>query len=367
MKIIFITREGYQLSGARIRCYGFANILKNYGLETEVLSFGDHLSAGYGEKELDMSLKEKMQLTYKAFKRLILENRKTVFLIQRFNYHTFAPWLASLLKRNRVIFDMDDWDMRENPAYYFGFYPSSKAEYLTRIIAKHSNACIAASRYLLGYLGRFNKSTYYIPTGVDISKFDYRLNKVKNDKIIFSWVGTLYHKEMFENVNFIIRSFLQLCKKYAHIQLEITGEGKYFSEIKKLLDNQPELRGRIVTRGWISPDQIPAYLSGVDIGLLPLIQNSKFNLAKSPTKLFEYMAMAKPVVASNIGEAGGIVRNGENGFLANTNEEFTVMMEQLIKDAALRETIGLNALHTVEKNYSLDLLGKQLFEIVSSF
>lgn len=367
MKVIFITREGYQLSGARIRCYGFASVLKNYGLEAEVLSFGDYLGAGYGEKELTMPLKEKIGLIYKAFKELIRENRKTVFFIQRFNYHVFAPWLTSLLKRNRIIFDMDDWDMRENPVYYFGFYPSSKAEYLTKIIARHSNACIAASRYLLGYLNRFNKNTHYIPTGVDMSRFDYRLNKSNNGKIVFSWVGTLYHKEMFENINFIIQSFLRLCKKYAHIKLEIVGEGKYFSELDRLLDTQLEAKNRIIIRQWIKPDQIPAYLSGVDIGLLPLIQNSKFNLAKSPTKLFEYMAMAKPVVASNIGEVRNIITNGENGFLANTSEEFTVMMEQLIKDATLREVTGLNAFHTVEKNYSLDLLGKQLFEIVSKF
>jgi len=258
MKIIFITREGYQLSGARIRCYGFANMLKNYGVETEVLSFGDHLSAGYGEKELAMPLKEKMRLAYKAFKRLIREDRKTVFFIQRFNYHSFSPWLASLLKRNRVIFDMDDWDMRENPVYYFGFYPASKAEYLTRMIAKRSNACIAASRYLSGYLGSFNKNTHYIPTGVDTSKFDYRLNKVNDGRIIFSWIGTLYHKEMLENINFIIQPFLRLCKKYPHIQLEITGEGKYFNEISKLLEDQPEVSGRIVARQWLEPDQIPA-------------------------------------------------------------------------------------------------------------
>ena len=367
MKIIFITREGYQLSGARIRCYGFASVLKNYGLEAEVLSFGDHLRAGYGEKELAMSLQEKIRLTYKAFKELIRENRETVFFIQRFNYHAFAPLLASLIRNNRRIFDMDDWDMRENPVYYFGFYPSSKAEFLTRMIAKRCNTCIAASGYLFNYLRRFNKNTHYIPTGVDLERFDFGLNKYHNSKITFSWIGTLYHKEMFENVHFIINAFNRLSNTYTHIRLEIVAQGKYFSEVKKVISAEAGLSSKIITKDWIEPEQIPIYLSGVDIGLLPLIQNSKFNLAKSPTKLFEYMAMAKPVVASNIGEAKNIISSGENGFLANTSEEFTVMMEQLIKDATLREVIGLSALHTVERSYSLDSLGKQLFEIVSRF
>jgi len=55
-----------------------------------------------------------------------------------------------------------------------------------------------------------------------------------------------------------------------------------------------------------------SYLSG----LLPLIQDTKFNKSKSPTKLFEYMAMAKATVSSDIGESSYVIKDGDNGFLA---------------------------------------------------
>ncbi len=50
MKMIFITREGYNLSGARVRCYGFTQELKKYNIETEVFSFADDLGAKYALK-----------------------------------------------------------------------------------------------------------------------------------------------------------------------------------------------------------------------------------------------------------------------------------------------------------------------------
>ena len=54
MKVVFITRESYRLSGARIRCHGFARQLNLLGVETEILSFADDLGAEYGEREFKM-------------------------------------------------------------------------------------------------------------------------------------------------------------------------------------------------------------------------------------------------------------------------------------------------------------------------
>jgi glycosyltransferase involved in cell wall biosynthesis len=116
--------------------------------------------------------------------------------------------------------------------------------------------------------------------------------------------------------------------------------------------------------GWIPPDEIPDYLSHIDIGLLPLVQDTKFNKSKSPTKLFEYMAMAKPTVSSNIGEAAEIIQDGENGFLAKDKEEFIKKMQILIEDSTLRQEMGDKACKTIENNYSLKVLGKRLYEIL---
>lgn len=365
MKVIFITREGYGLSGARVRCYNFARALMQYGIDTEIFSFADNLGAKYGEKEFEISFSEKIKYNIKAFKILFKKEKDNIFFMQRLNYHVLAPFLVSLLRGNKIIFDCDDWNIRENSEYYLGFYPSSKMEFFTRKIAAYSNVCVTASLFLKDYLSRFSKKVYFIPTGVDTGKFKPVTSCGDNSKIIFSWIGTVYHKDMRENVEFVLDCFSALADKYANIFLSLAGEGRYYREIFSYIDRF-EHKKRIKINGWINPDSIPSYLSGIDIGLLPLIQDTKFNRAKSPTKLFEYMAMGKPTVSSNIGEAAHIVRDGYNGFLAGTKEEFMEKMEDLIKNPVLRYEMGNKARETVEKNYSLNVLGKRLYDMLSS-
>ncbi|MBL7196810.1 MAG: glycosyltransferase family 4 protein [Candidatus Omnitrophica bacterium] len=366
MKIIFITREGYNLSGARVRCYNFARELNEYGIDTKVFSFGDNLGAKYGEKEFQMSLREKIRYNIKAFNSLFKEEKNTIFYMQRLNYHTLAAFSVSLLKKNKFIFDCDDWNIRENPIYYLGFLPSSKMEFLTRLIAKYADICIAASGYLKDHLSKFNKKVYYIPTGVDTEIFKPKdILRENNEKIKLCWIGTVYHKDVYVNLKFIIDSFIFLAERYKNIFLTLAGEGKYFERIKEEVKNR-SWKERININSWIHPDKVPTYLDGIDIGLLPLIQTTKFNKSKSPTRLFEYMAMSKSTVSSNIGEAREIIQDGINGFLAKTKEEFIQKMERLIRDSTFRQEMGRNARKTIEEKYSLKVLGKQLHDILKT-
>jgi len=361
MKVIFITREGYNLSGARVRCYNFARELSRYGIDTEVLSFVDNLGAKDGQEESQMSLRDNAGFNYRAFKKLTRE-KEAVFYIQRFNYHSFGPYLVHLFKGNRIIFDLDDWEMRENPKYYLGIYPSSKAHYLTWKIAKKSIFCIAASRFLEEFLSEFNQKVHYIPSGVDTELFKPSLNGLNKDKIIFSWIGTFHKKEYIENIEFALNCFSMLRKRCDHIYFEIVGSGIYKDNLKKVLSQFKDQN--ISLKGWISPDRVPEYLATVHIGLFPVRDDTNFNKAKSPTKLFEYMAMAKPTISSDIGEPAHIIQDGQNGFLAKTKEEFIERMQELIEDSGLCQQMGRNAQETVENNYSLKVLGRHLYEIL---
>lgn len=363
MKIIFITREGYNLPGARVRCYNFAKELTRHNIDTEVLSFSDTLGAKDGAKESLMSLKDKIRFNYKAFN-AVARNSEAVLYLQRFNYHSFAPYLAHLFNKNRIILDLDDWEIRDNPTYYFGLYPSSKAHYFTRSIAKRSVFCIAASRFLEEFLLTFNKKVYYIPSGVDTELFKPSFNGSIKDKIVFSWIGTFHKKEYIENIELALSCFGLLRKRYPHIYFEIVGDGIYKDSLVKLISQYSDKN--ILLKGWIEPDRIPEYLAGIHVGIMPVLRENKFNSAKSPTKLFEYMAMAKPTVSSCIGEPVHIISEGNDGFLAETKEEFAEKMQKLIEDSELRRLMGEKARQTIEKDYSLKVLGKRLHEIVKT-
>lgn len=357
MKLIFITREGHRLAGARVRCYGFAAELRQRGFETRVLSFADHLGAVDGEEESRLRLFDKIKLNYQALRELS-KDKNAVFVIQRFNYHSFAPYAAHLLHRNRIILDLDDWEMRENPEYYLGFYPSSKAHFFTRYIAGKSVFCIAASRHLERFLRGVNKKVYYVPTVVDTSLFKPAEESGAAEKLVFSWCGTLNKEEHLENIAFALDCFCGLRKRYPHIYFEIAADGTHRDALVRMVDRCQD--DTITLKRWIDPDAMPGYLAGVDIGLMPLVRDNNFNRAKSPTKLFEYMSMGKPTISGKTAECSSIVRDGESGLLAGTKEEFTAKMQELIDDAQLRRRMGKEARRAVEKDFSLKVAGERL-------
>jgi glycosyltransferase involved in cell wall biosynthesis len=309
-----------------------------------------------------MSGLKKIGLAAKAFRLLLKESSDTVFILQRFNYHALAPLWASGLKKNKIIFDCDDWNIRENPVYHFGFYPSSKMEYMTRQIAKRAKTCIAASKFLETYLRDFNPSVHYLPTGVDTKLYCAKTDRSETN-VVFSWIGTAYHEEMGANLRFLLECFSEVADRHTSVSLSLAGEGKYFEEVRRTLSGFKH-KDKVTVRAWIHPDRIPEHLSGIDVGLLPLIQDTKFNTAKSPTKLFEYMSMAKPTIASDIGEARNILRDRQTGLLVKNKNEFIAAMSHLAENPKMCREIGDRAREDVERHYSLDILGKKLADIL---
>ena len=362
-KIIFITREGYDLAGARIRCYNFAREVSRSGIPTEILSFSDHLGAKDGHRESEMNLFDKLKYNYSAFKRISKE-KDALFYIQRINYHCLAPLLAHILNKKMITLDLDDWEMREDPRYYLGFYPSSKAHFLTAYIARRSHFCIAASRFPHGFLLKFNKTVHYIPTGVDCELFKPSgSGTLRSNRIVLSWIGTFHRKEYLSNLKMALDCFAMLRRRYDHIYFEIVGDGIYRNDLEKMVADYEDLN--ITLKGWIPPQLIPEYLDTVDIGLFPVAERNNFNEAKSPTKLFEYMSMQKPTVSSLIGECRHIIKDGENGLTAKDKAEFFSKMRMLIEDRYLGLKIGTRSRQTVEDSYSLRVLGQRLREIFS--
>ncbi len=360
MKVIFITREGYRLSGARVRCYHFAGELEKHGIRTEVLSFADHLGAKDGEEELAMPFVKKIKYSVIALRRLLKKEKDAVFFVQRLNYHAFAPILAALIRGQKLVFDCDDWNIREDPRYYLGFFPSSKMEFFTRKLAARADLCVAASHYLKGYLSPYARRVLYLPTGVDMETFKPRSVHDKGKKaVVLGWMGTVYHEDMYSNLKVVLDLFSSLAQENDRVVLRMAGEGRFFKKLKAEVGLN-RFKDRIVMDDWVSPTDMPRYLGEIDIGLLPLFQKTRFNQAKSPTKLFEYMACAIPAVVSSVGEARYIIKDNDNGFLADDTEEFLKKLKVLVDDVGLRRAVGLRARQDAEKNYSLAVLGERL-------
>lgn len=89
-----------------------------------------------------------------------------------------------------------------------------------------------------------------------------------------------------------------------------------------------------------------------DIGLLPFVNNS-FNISGKPFNRFlDFSANMIPVVAPKMLPLEKIIKDGENGFIASSEEEWISKADQLIVNDKLRKSMGNNAFKTVWENFS---------------
>jgi len=74
----------------------------------------------------------------------------------------------------------------------------------------------------------------------------------------------------------------------------------------------------------------------------------------SPTKLFEYLAMGKGIVASRLGQVGEVIIDGENGLLVEPGDAdgLARAIERLAGDGELRARLGAAARETAIERYT---------------
>jgi glycosyltransferase involved in cell wall biosynthesis len=113
--------------------------------------------------------------------------------------------------------------------------------------------------------------------------------------------------------------------------------------------------GKVVFTGSVPHVEVPAYLDVADILLsphIPFADGSEF--FGSPTKLFEYMAMQKAIVASNLGQIGQVLSHERTGWLVKPGsvDELVEAIAYLAVNPLLRERLGREARAAAQASHS---------------
>lgn len=106
-------------------------------------------------------------------------------------------------------------------------------------------------------------------------------------------------------------------------------------------------------------DNEVATLQSFDIGIMVLPDN-EWTRGKGGYKLLQYMAVGIPCVASPVGINKELIRDGENGFLATTEEEWYENLSLLIDNPELRKKMGMRGRDFVVRNYSFEVAAPKL-------
>lgn len=370
MRVLFIGLSGYSYPYVRVRCYGFARELAGRGVQTSVVSFRDHLSGGLSELEMwDRSDCRKLAMNAKAVRR-ILRERPGLLYVQKIHYNAAAPFLLSRLGVAPFVLDYDDWDdgidcIFRNRWLNRLFFGHGRYADVLKATAERARACIVSSRYLEERLAGYNDAVFLVPTGVDTGAFAPAPRRGEPQRVVFGWSGVVWGEMMLENVSFMLECFRRTAAGGADVALRIAGGGQLMPRVKEIVSR--DYRGLDVTvEDWIPYERMPEFLSGVDVGLLPLIhKGNPWVEGKSPTKFFEYMSMGLPTVASRVGELKRIVSDGEDGFLAEGGDEFGEGMIRLASDAALRRDMGSRARKKAVEQYDISALGERLYAFLN--
>jgi len=131
------------------------------------------------------------------------------------------------------------------------------------------------------------------------------------DGFTIGFVGGLYH---WQRIDLLLEALGDLEKKGLRLHLVIVGDGAVRVDLEKKT-RELRLVDQVKFVGQIPRDDVPAYTRGFDIGYSGQVPLSIGAMYLSPLKLYEYMAMAKSVIASDLSDAQRLVVEGKTGYL----------------------------------------------------
>jgi len=286
---------------------------------------------------LFLKMLQRRQADYKALKQ---KQHDIVFIYREALY---GPSVYFEKKYHRsgvpIIFDFDDaiWFNDTSDA-------NKKLSFLkkpqkTASIIALSDLVIAGNNYLADYAKQFNPNTVVIPTTIDTDYHKPLETKSENNKkVIIGWSGSMTTVKHF---NTLIPVLKTIRHKYPFVDIKFIGEQNYRNE---------ELN--IQGIAWKYETEIQD-LHEFDIGIMPL-PDDKWSKGKCGFKGLSFMAMEIPTIMSPVGVNTEIIQDGQNGFLANEDNEWIEKLSLLIESVALRKQLGKAGRQTVIEKYSVE-------------
>ncbi len=196
------------------------------------------------------------------------------------------------------------------------------------------------------------------PNGVDVQLFrpgaggseTRRELSIGNDEVVIGFVGTFgpWHGVL------KLAEAIKLIPANVTVRFLLVGSGSLHSEVERLLKVESETR-RVIFTGVVRHERVPALLDACDLLVaphVPLADGSEF--FGSPTKLFEYMAMGKAIVASRLGQIGEVLADEETALLVEPGNigELVAAIVKLVESDSLRASLGAKAREAAVQNYT---------------
>jgi glycosyltransferase involved in cell wall biosynthesis len=201
-----------------------------------------------------------------------------------------------------------------------------------------------------------DKQTIVIPDAADSAykpSMEFKLTDTPGCSFSVGYAGHLYAGKGTEIV-------IQLSQRLPDISFHILGGyEKEITEWKSRFGN----RSNVIFYGYRPHSQVSPFIKAVDVAIAPYARkvwtgDGRHDIAAwmSPLKLFEYMAVGKPIVASDLEVLREILEHDRTALLCNPDdiETWVAAIERLRSDQSLGRKLGEAARELLERNHTWD-------------
>jgi glycosyltransferase involved in cell wall biosynthesis len=181
-----------------------------------------------------------------------------------------------------------------------------------------------------------------IENAVDVERFG--TNRPPDTAGSVVRVGAAANLRPVKNIDGLIRVAANICQNDHRVQFEVAGEGQQRPELEGRI-HQAELSDRFTLRGGVA--DIPAFLAGIDIAVLPSHSESMSNA------LLEYMAAGRAIIATDVGANARLVRHEREGLIVPPADDTALeaAIRRLLAGPALARRLAAAARRRTEAEF----------------
>jgi glycosyltransferase involved in cell wall biosynthesis len=268
-----------------------------------------------------------------------------------------------------LILDIDDWELGWYMPFRFrkmaslsvktifdvnGFLNTFFLEKIMRV----ADGITTASKFLQNrfggeYIPHARDTDFFDPSRYDGQKANKELG-LKDEKIIMFLGSPKPHKGIED-----LFAALRLLKR-KDVRLLIIGASNGYPSTNPLSeDKEPS----VIIRGMIPFMRIPEYLACSDLVVIPQ-KSVPSNMGQIPAKLFDAMAMAKPIISTKISDMPEILR--DCGFIVEPDSprELADKIHYIFKNPIVAREMGEKARKKCIEKYSLRVVGERLINYI---
>jgi glycosyltransferase involved in cell wall biosynthesis len=197
-----------------------------------------------------------------------------------------------------------------------------------------------------------------LPNGVDLDRFTIlKPPQVCPEKV--RKVGVVANLRQVKGLDVLITAAAHLQARFPKVHFEVAGEGEMRPQLEQAIA-KGGLSQRFRLPGLLH--DIPAFLESLDVAVLCSRSEGMSNA------LLEYMAAARPIVATSVGAAPQMLTSGVHGLLVPPNDPLSLAqaLEQLLSQPLEARRIGLAARQRAIAEYSRQAMVQRFDEFYQS-